>query len=138
MSDINHVILIGRAAANPELRYTPTGKPVASLRLITNRRYKDRASGEIKEDVSGHNVKIFGPGAEVAQKYIQKGKQVAITGRLATRSYQPEGSAEKRWITEVIVEQFHLLSSPAGEKPPADMPAPEDSEYDDDIGQPPF
>lgn len=130
MSDLNIAILIGNVAADPEIRYLPDGKPVASLRLITNRRYKDRQSGESKEVATGHNVKYFGPLAEVVKNYVKKGKQIRVNGRIETRSYTPDGATEKRYITEIVGDELQLLGSPAGEKAPADLPPPEGDDND--------
>jgi len=100
---INKVILIGNLGAGPEVRYMPSGDPVANLRLATSESWKDRETGETKERTEWHNVVIFGKVAEVAKTYLHKGSKVYIEGKLRTRKWQAQ-DGQDRYTTEVVVD----------------------------------
>ena len=127
-------MLLGNLGRDPELRYTPTGKPVATLSVATSRRWKD--NGEVKEATDWHRVIVWGKQAEVAAEYLKKGSPVMIEGRLSTRSYEKDGN--KRYITEVVARRLQLVGKkdpsgepPATEGPPADEPSPAGHDEDD-------
>src|SRR5258705_10446532 len=89
---VNRVILVGNLGANPEVRFTQGGQPVANLRIATTERWTDK-SGQRQESTEWHRVVLFGKTAEVAQKYLTKGRQVFIEGRIQTRQWQdPPGA----------------------------------------------
>ena len=133
MGSVNQVMLLGNLGRDPELRYTPTGKPVATLSVATSRRWKD--NGEVKEATDWHRVIVWGKQAEVAQEYLKKGSPVCIEGRLSTRSYDKDG--DKRYVTEVVARRLQLVGKkdPDGEPPateaPADEPTPAGHDEDD-------
>ena len=89
MSGVNKVILIGNLGANPEMRFTQGGQAVANLRIATTERWTDK-SGQRQESTEWHRVVLFGKTAEVAQKYLTKGRQVFIEGRIQTRQWQDQ------------------------------------------------
>ena len=109
-NDLNQINLIGRAGKDCELRTMPNGKPVASFSIAVGRSWKD-ANGERREDTTWINIIVFGPLAEhVAAKYVTKGKQLLVSGRLQIRKYQDRDGADK-YSTEVIANQIQLLGS---------------------------
>ena len=102
---VNKVILVGFVAKDPEVR-TAQDKKVASFTLATSERYKDR-NGEVKENTEWHNI-VCWKQAEYAEKYIRKGAQVYIEGKLRTRSWD-DSNGTKRYITEIVVDQLQSL-----------------------------
>ena len=107
---VNKVILLGNLGRDAETRFTPSGVSVSSLRIATNRRYKDQQTGEWKDEVEWHSVTLWR--SENLAQYLTKGKQVYIEGRLQTRSYEKEG--QKKYIAEIVCEDLILLSGQGG------------------------
>jgi single-strand DNA-binding protein len=105
---VNKVILIGNLGKDPEVKYTPSGAPVAKLALATNERYKDK-SGEWQERTEWHNVVLWQRLAEIAGEYLKKGGKVYIEGRLQTRSWDDKQTNQKRYMTEVVANDLVLL-----------------------------
>lgn len=99
---VNKVILIGNLGQDPEVRYMPSGSAVANFTLATSESWRDKQTGEMKEQTEWHRVVIFGKLAEVAGEYLRKGSQVYIEGQLRTRKWQDQGGQE-RYTTEVVV-----------------------------------
>jgi single-strand DNA-binding protein len=112
--DYCKVILVGRVTADPELRSTPGGQPVTTIRVATNRTWTDKDNGK-QESVQFHNVVIWGKQAEVAATWLQKGSECLIEGRLETREWTDKQNV-KRWMTEIICENLQLGQRPQGEK----------------------
>jgi single-strand DNA-binding protein len=110
MASVNKVILIGNLGADVETRYLPSGDAVANIRLATTDRYKDKASGEMKEATEWHRVNFFGRLAEIATEYLRKGAPVYIEGRIRTRKYQAQDGTD-RYSTEIIADQMKMLGS---------------------------
>lgn len=102
---INKVILVGNLGADPEIRRLNSGEPVANMRIATSDNWTDRDTGEKRERTEWHSVVIFGKLAEVAEKYLKKGKKVFIEGKLQTRSWEDQ-EGNKRYTTEVVVHNF--------------------------------
>jgi single-strand DNA-binding protein len=129
MSSINKVQLIGNLGADPELRYTSGGQPVADLRVATNRRFTGR-DGAQQEDTQWHRVVVWGKQAEHCKEYLSKGRQVYVEGRLQTRSWE-DRDGNKRWTTEVVAQTVQFLGArPDGKQSPDqdDAPPPSDSD----------
>lgn len=105
MADLNRASLMGRLGADPEIRSMQNGDEVASLRIATGERWKDKASGEQKERTEWHTVVVFGPAVGVVKKYLAKGKRVLIEGQLRTRKWQDQ-QGNDRYSTEVVVSGF--------------------------------
>jgi single-strand DNA-binding protein len=103
----NSVRLIGHLGGNPEVKDLESGKKVAKLNLATNETYKNQ-NGEKITETSWHNLVLWGKSAEIAQKYLEKGMEVAIEGRITTRSYNSK-EGEKRYITEIVVNELMML-----------------------------
>ncbi len=106
---LNHVELIGRLGADPEIRYMPSGDPIANLNVATTRRWKDRNTNERKEETEWHRVTFFGSIAKVCGDYLRKGSLVHIEGRIKTEKYQKNG--EDRYSTSIIGETMLMLDS---------------------------
>jgi len=111
---VNKVILVGNLGRDPEVRSLPSGQPVASFSVATSRRFKDR-DGQRQEQTEWHNVVCFGRQAEIAGQYLTKGKQVFIEGRIQTRSWDDKNSGEKKYKTEIIVDNFQMLGGRGGD-----------------------
>lgn len=104
---LNKVMLIGRLGRNPEMRYTPTGKPVTSFSIATNRAWVT-ADGERREATEWFNVVAWRELAEICHKYLSKGSKVYIEGRLQTRGWEtPDG--QKHYRTEVVADEMIML-----------------------------
>ncbi len=106
---VNKVILVGRLGKDPELRYTPSGAAVATFSLATTENYKDR-DGNRQEKTEWHNIVVWRQLAEVCGKFLHKGKQVYLEGKIQTRSYD-DRDGNKRYITEIVVDQMQMLGS---------------------------
>jgi len=106
MSGVNKVILVGRLGKDPEIKVLEMGRKVASFTLATSETYKDK-NGDKQEVVEWHNVVYWGPIVDVIEKYIKKGHQLYIEGKLKTRSYEKNG--EKRYVTEVLGQSLSML-----------------------------
>lgn len=108
MKSVNKVILIGNLGKDPEVKYTPSGTPVAKLTLATNYRYKDK-NEQWQDQTEWHNVVLWQRLAEIAGEYLKKGSKVYIEGRLQTRSWDDKNTNQKRYMTEVVGNDLVLL-----------------------------
>jgi len=106
---VNKVILVGNLGKDPEVKYTPSGVPVAKFSLATNERYKDKG-GEWQERTEWHNIVAWQRLAEIVGEYVKKGSKIYIEGRLQTSSWEDKQSGEKKYRTEIIVNDLVLLS----------------------------
>lgn len=102
---MNKVILIGRLTADPELRYTPNGAAVCSFRIAVDRPFNSQ-SGERGADFI--NIVVWNKAAENTAKYMSKGRQIAVDGRLQIRSYDGN-DGQRRWVTEVVADRVEFL-----------------------------
>jgi single-strand DNA-binding protein len=127
---LNKVMIIGHLGRDPEMRYTPSGRPVASFSVAATRGWTS-AEGERREDTEWFNVVAWGNLAEICKQYLQKGRQVYIEGRLQTRGWE-DSEGKKRYRTELVAQEMIILGGqpPQGpdEPPSADEAAgePED------------
>jgi len=103
----NRVQLIGNLGTNPEIITTESGKKLAKLTLATNESFKN-AQGELVKDTQWHNVIAWGKQADVAESYLEKGKEVCVEGKLTHRSYDDK-NGNKRYITEVVCNEILML-----------------------------
>jgi len=113
MASLNKVLLIGNLTKAPELRYTPQGTAVLNLRLAVNRKFKDRNSQEMKEEVCFITVVVWDKQAETCNQYLNKGSQVCVEGRLQSRSWE-DTAGQKRSVIEVRAERVQFLGAPGG------------------------
>ena len=105
--NLNKVFLIGHLTSDPELRNTPSGQPVCSFRMATNRIWTDKTTGQRQEKTEYHNIVAWRRLAEIASQYLTKGSLVYIEGRLETRTWE-DASGNKRYRTEIIAENLQL------------------------------
>ena len=104
---VNKVILIGNLGADPEIRRTQDGRPIANLRIATSESWRDKNTGERKEKTEWHTVVIFNEGlCKVAEQYLKKGSTVYVEGQLQTRKWQDQ-SGQDRYSTEVVLQGFN-------------------------------
>jgi len=111
MASLNKVILIGNVGGDPEMRYTPSGKPVTSFRVATSRRYTT-SGGETREETDWFRVSVWGKQAEVCNQFVTKGKQIYVEGRLHARSWEGK-DGQVRTSLEVTANQVLFLGKPA-------------------------
>ncbi len=105
---VNKAILIGNLGADPEMRYTQSGRAVANLRIATSTRWRDRESGEQQERTEWHRVVLFGKLGEIAGEYLKKGSQVYLEGRIQTRKWQGQ-DGQDRYTTEIVASEMQML-----------------------------
>lgn len=110
---INKVILVGNLGQDPDTKAMPSGMTVCNLRIATSESWKDKQSGEMKEQTEWHSVALFGRLAEVAGEYLRKGSQVYIEGRLRTRKWQDK-SGNDRYTTEIVANEMQMLGGGRG------------------------
>jgi len=104
---VNKVILIGNLGADPEIRRTQDGRPIANLRVATTESWRDRNSGERREKTEWHRVVIFSEGlSKIAEQYLKKGSKVYLEGQLQTRKWEDQ-SGQDRYTTEVVLQGFN-------------------------------
>ncbi|GBU20548.1 single-stranded DNA-binding protein [Fibrobacteres bacterium R8-0-B4] len=126
MASVNKVILIGNLGRDPELRYTPQGRPVVNFSLATTERWTSK-SGEKQERTEWHKIVLWGRQAEVANQYLKKGSPCYIEGRITTRSWEDKDKG-KRYSTEIEGLSLQLLGSRGDSQPHA--PAQPDEYFD--------
>lgn len=149
MASVNKVILVGNLGRDPEVRYSPDGVAICNMAVATTSSWKDKASGEKREETEWHRVVIYGRLAEIAGEYLKKGRSVYLEGRLKTRKWQDKDTGADRYSTEVVADQMQMLGGkgdeadretaqrparqPQQRQPPQQESAPSLSDMDDDI-----
>ncbi|MBI5511824.1 MAG: single-stranded DNA-binding protein [Deltaproteobacteria bacterium] len=143
---VNKVILIGRLGADPEVRYTPSGMPVANFRIATSESWNDK-QGQRQEKTEWHRIVVWGKLAELCGQYLSKGRQVYVEGRLQTRQWD-DRDGNKRFTTEVQAREVTFLGgrgeggegkrAPAPGEPAGDKPQATTDEPGFDYGPPPM
>lgn len=139
---VNKAILLGNLGKDPELRYTPSGKAVATFPLATTERWTNQ-EGQKSESTTWHNIVAWGRQAEVIKEYLSKGRQIYIEGRIVNRSYDDK-EGNKRYISEIVIQNFQFVGGRGGgapeekdfdQTPPdtSEPPAPEGTNTDDDL-----
>lgn len=104
---VNKVILVGNVGADPEIRRTQAGAPIANLRIATSESWRDRNSGERREKTEWHTVVVFNEGlCKVVEQYVKKGAKLYIEGQLQTRKWQDQ-SGNDRYSTEIVLQGFN-------------------------------
>ena len=112
MAGINKVILVGNLGKDPEVRSLDAGRKVANFSLATTETYKNK-NGERVEQTEWHNIVYYGPVAEVIEKYLRKGSQIYVEGKIRTRSYEDKEGV-KRYTTEIIGDTMTMLGTKGG------------------------
>jgi single-strand DNA-binding protein len=118
---INRVELMGHLGADPEIRRTQDGRPIANMRLATSKHWRDKQTGERKEKSNWHTVVVFNEGlCKIVEQYFKKGMRVRVVGELQTRKWTAQDGAD-RYSTEVIVNSYEHsadMVDPRGDRPP--------------------
>jgi single-strand DNA-binding protein len=136
MASVNKAILIGNLGRDPEIRYLPSGQPVASFSIATTETFNDR-NGARQERTEWHNIVVWGKQAELCSQYLKKGRQVYIEGRISNRQYEAKDGTGKRYRSEVVAQRVQFLGGRGApgeaideprDMPGADMPPPEDED----------
>ena len=109
MAGLNKVMLIGRLGRDPEIRYSQQGLAVVNFSIATSEFWTDKNTGERQEKTEWHNIVVFGKQAETCEKYLSKGSQIYVEGRLQTSNYEKEG--QTHYTTKVVVSNFQFLGS---------------------------
>jgi single-strand DNA-binding protein len=109
MASVNKVILVGNLGRDPEVRYSPDGAAICNMSIATTSSWKDKASGEKREETEWHRVVMYNRLAEIAGEYLKKGRSVYIEGRLKTRKWQDKDTGADRYSTEVVADQMQML-----------------------------
>ncbi len=113
MASINKVILVGNLGQDPEVKYMPSGGAVTNISIATTDTWKDKATGEKKENTEWHRVVFFNRLAEIVGEYLRKGSQVYIEGNLRTRKWQDQNGVDK-YTTEIVAREMQMLGGKAG------------------------
>jgi single-strand DNA-binding protein len=141
MAGVNKVILIGNLGKDPEVRHLEGGSTVANFTLATNEYYRDKQGTRI-ERTEWHNIAAWRGLAEMAEKFLKKGQQVYVEGKIRTRQYQDKDN-QTRYITEIIADEITMLGSrPHGQEAavgtPAAAEAPQTFRQEPELDQLPF
>ncbi|SOE48061.1 single-stranded DNA-binding protein [Orrella dioscoreae] len=113
MASVNKVIIVGNLGRDPEVRYSPDGAAICTVSIATTSQWKDRNTGEKREDTEWHRVVFYNRLAEIAGEYLKKGRSVYIEGRLKTRKWTDRQGVE-RYTTEIIADQMQMLGGREG------------------------
>jgi single-strand DNA-binding protein len=108
MASVNKVILVGNLGRDPEVRYSAEGSAICNISIATTSNWKDKASGERREETEWHRVVMYNRLAEIAGEYLRKGRPVYIEGRLRTRKWQNK-EGQDQYTTEIIADQMQML-----------------------------
>jgi len=119
---VNKIFLLGRTGKDPEVKTIGDAK-CAQFTLATSERYKDR-NGEMQENTDWHNIVCWRQTADIVEKYVKKGSQLFIEGKVKYRSYETD-RGEKRYVTDIVAERIELLGKPEGQQNPSPSPAPQ-------------
>jgi single-strand DNA-binding protein len=113
MASVNKVIIVGNLGRDPETRYMPSGDAMTTIAVATTDSWKDKSTGEKKEQTEWHRITFFGKLAEIAGQYLKKGSQVYVEGSLRTRKYTDKDGVEK-YATDIRADSMQMLGSRAG------------------------
>lgn len=113
MASVNKVIIVGNLGRDPETRYMPSGDAMTSITVATTDTWKDKSTGEKKEQTEWHRITFFGKLAEIAGQYLKKGSQVYVEGSLRTRKYTDKDGVEK-YATDIRADTMQMLGSRQG------------------------
>ncbi|WP_322995914.1 single-stranded DNA-binding protein [Castellaniella sp.] len=131
MASVNKVILVGNLGRDPEVRYSPDGAAICNVSIATTSQWKDKASGDRREETEWHRVVFYNRLAEIAGEYLRKGRSVYVEGRLKTRKWQDKDTGADRYSTEIVADQMQMLGGrdsvsdvPSGDAGFSQAPAP--------------
>lgn len=124
MASVNKVIIVGNLGADPETRYLPSGDAVTSISVATTDKWKDKQTGEAREQTEWHRISFFGKLAEIAGQYLAKGSQVYVEGSLRTKKYTDKDGIE-RYATGIKADTMQMLGSRQDGAPAQRQAAPQ-------------
>lgn len=131
MNGVNKAIIVGTLGKDPEMKYMANGNAIANLSVATSEKWKDKNSGQQQEKTEWHRVSMFGAVAEIAGKYLTKGSQVYLEGKIQTRKWQDK-DGQDRYSTEIVANQMQMLGGKRNESEPRDsVEPPAEPEFDD-------
>jgi len=113
MASVNKAILIGNLGRDPEVRYSPDGAAICNVTIATSSQWKDKNTGERREETEWHRVVFYNRLAEIAGEYLRKGRPVYVEGRIKTRKWQGQ-DGQDRYTTEIIADQMQMLGNREG------------------------
>jgi len=128
--NINKAQIAGRLGKDPELKSLPSGVSVVTFSVASSRNWKDKQTGEKKEETEWHNVVFFGRRAEVIAQYFGKGQEIYVSGRIKTRSWESDG--QKKYRTEIVGEDFQFVGSKSESSPKSNI-TPEDHQPKEEL-----
>jgi single-strand DNA-binding protein len=114
MASVNKVILIGNLGRDPEVRYSPEGAAICNVSIATTSSWKDKASGEKREETEWHRVVFYNRLAEIVGEYLKKGRSIYVEGRLKTRKWQDKDTGADRFSTDIVADQMQMLGGRDG------------------------
>jgi single-strand DNA-binding protein len=114
MASVNKVILVGNLGRDPEVRYSPDGAAICNVSIATTSTWKDKASGERRDETEWHRVVFYNRLAEIAGEYLRKGRSGYVEGRLKTRKWQDKETGADRYSTEIVADQMQMLGGREG------------------------
>ena len=123
---MNKVIIMGNLGQDPDTRYMPSGSAVTQISVATNRSWKDKDSGEQKDETSWHRCVAYGKTAEIIAEHFTKGRKILIEGRLKYGSYEKDGVT--RYTADIVIDRFEFVEKREGNRPP--HPANRDKDQD--------
>ncbi len=132
MASVNKVILVGNLGADPEIRYSQAGNAICNLRLATTESWKDKATGDKKEITEWHRVVMYRGLAEIAERYLKKGAQVYIEGRIRTRKWLDKSGVD-RYTTEIEADEMTMLGERTKTSLPEKAPGKTNEAWIDDF-----
>ena len=128
---LNKVLILGNLGADPDIKYTQAGSPVANLSVATSESWKDKTTNEKVEKVEWHRVVVFGRLAEIAGDYLKKGSKIFVEGKLQTRDWE-DSEGKKRYTTEVIAREMTMLDSKGDSDASSSQASNSDPKQDND------
>lgn len=140
MAGVNTVIILGNLGQDPETRYTGKGEAVTHISVATSIVWKDRTSGETKEQTEWHRIVCYRRLAEIARDYLAKGRKVYVEGRLQTRKWQTQ-DGQDRWTTEIVAEKLSLIDKAHNREAPRQtehQSTNQPQDFDEEIPEIPF
>jgi single stranded DNA-binding protein (ssb) len=132
---VNKVIIVGNLGQDPEVRYMPNGNAVANFTVATSESWKDQ-QGQLQERTEWHRIVVYRRLAEIAGEYLRKGAKVYLEGRLQTREWVDQQSQQKRYTTEIIVNEMQMLDTRSGAPAGGNMGAPAQQPQQGNWGRP--
>ncbi len=114
MASVNKVIIVGNLGRDPEVRYTPDGAAICNVSIATTSNWKDKTTGERREETEWHRVVFYNRLAEIAGEYLKKGRSVYVEGRLKTRKWQDKDTGADRYSTDIVADQMQMLGGREG------------------------